>query len=194
VNPSYTVAAAEAGDTVRIVETASNAGGGSTVPATSDPTVVVLEPSTPTTTTTTPTPIVIKSSPTAAQVKAALEKALVPSGAGAHIKALLKAGGYSSAFGAPSAGKLALDWYQVPKGARLPDARAAKPRPRSVLIASVSATITKAGKFKAKVKLSRAGRTRLRSTRRSLTLTGQGSFTPSGARQTTIRRTFSVRR
>jgi hypothetical protein len=196
-NPSYTVAAGDVGHTIRIVETASNAGGAG-APATSNPTGVVPAPSTTTpttssTTTTTPTtPPVSKRRPPAAEVKAALAQVLAPSSA--RIKTLLRAGGYTFAFDAPSAGKLVLNWYLVPKRARLADARAAKPRPKPVLVASVSAKTTTARKIKVKVKLSRTGRTRLRAAGTSLKLTGQASFTPSGAKQTTIRRTFTVRR
>jgi hypothetical protein len=197
INPSYTVAAGDVGDTIRIVETASNAGGPG-APASSNPTAVIAGPSTatPPTTTPSPAPPVTKRPPDAAQVKAALDKVLAPSGSAARIKALLKDGGYTFVFNAPSAGKLALAWYQVPKGARVPDAREAKakPKPKPVLVASVSAKIHKAGKIKVKIKLSRIGRKLLKSTGRRLKLTGQDSFTPAGAKQTTVRRTFSVRR
>ena len=123
---------------------------------------------------------------------AALAQILAPSSA--RIKTLLKAGGYTFAFDAPSAGKLVLHWYLVPKRGRLADPRAAKPKPKPVLVASVSAKTTTARKIKVKVKLSRTGRRRLRSAGTSLKLTGQASFTPSGSKQTTIRRTFTVRR
>ncbi len=199
VQQSYTAATGDTGDTLRLVETAYNAGGPG-VPATSDPTSLVVEPSSPTpstttsasstTTATTPPPVITKHLPAGAQVRAALHHVLAPSGARARIKALLKAGGYTLTFDAPSAGRLSLAWYLVPKGARLTDARTAKP----VLVASVSARITRAGKVRVKVKLSRAGRTRLKSAQKSLKLTGQGSFTPSGAKRTTVRRSFAIRR
>jgi hypothetical protein len=196
VNPTYTVAAGDAGDTIRVVETADNAGGPG-APATSNPTAVVAGPSTTTLTTTTPptpTPPAAKRRPGTAAVEAALDHVLSPSGRGARIPALLKAGGYTFVFDAPSAGKLSLAWYQVPKGAHLSDARTVKPSPKPVLVASVSATITRAGKVKLKVKLSRAGRTQLRLIGKRLRLTAQTSFTPSGAKQTRARRTFTVRR
>jgi hypothetical protein len=195
-SPSYTVAAGDAGETIRVIETASNAGG-SSAPATSDATAVVPVPSTPPTTppTTTPAPPVAKQRPPdAALVTAGLRKVLAPTGARASIKALLKAGGYTFVFDAPSAGRLALDWYQLPKGARLSKADAARTKPKPVLVASVSVKIHKAGKIKVKIKLSRAGRTKLRLTGKRLKLTAQSSFTPSGAKQTTARRTFTVRR
>ncbi len=195
-SPSYTVAAGDAGDTIRVIETASNAGG-SGAPATSDPTAVVPAPSTPPTTTPTPTPtppVVKQRPPDAALVTAALRKVLAPTGARARIKALLKAGGYSFAFDAPSAGRLALDWYQLPKGARLSTADAARTKPKPVLVASVRVKIHRAGKINVKIKLSRAGRTKLRLTGKRLKLTAQSRFTPTGAKQTTARRTFSVRR
>jgi hypothetical protein len=192
-NPSYTVAAGDAGDTIRIVETAFNAGGPG-ASATSDPTAVVPGPTITPSTAPAPPPLGAKHPPDAVEVKAALHTVLAPSGAGARIKALLKAGGYTFAFDAPSAGKLALDWYWLPRGARLPRARQARPPAKPVLVASVRARIRRTGEIKVKVKLSRAGRMRLRSTRRSLTLTGQSSFTPTGAKRTTRHRTFTIRR
>lgn len=195
VKPTYAVAAGDLGHTIRVVETADNAGGPG-APATSDPTAVVAGPSMTTpTTSTAPTPApVAKHRPGAAAIKAALDHVLSPSGRGAHIPALLKAGGYTFAFHAPGAGRLSLTWYRVPKGAHLSDDRTVKPRPKPVRVASVTAKTTRARTVKVKLKLSRAGRKQLKTAGRSLKLTALGSFTPAGAKPTTAHRTFSVRR
>jgi hypothetical protein len=61
--------------------------------------------------------------PTPGQVRAALLKALDPSGNGAKIEMLLKHGGYVFSFTAPGAGRLVISWYYAPRGARLATAR-----------------------------------------------------------------------
>jgi hypothetical protein len=129
------------------------------------------------------------SGPSTGQIKAALRGVLTPKGKLARISALLRHGGYTFKFNAPSAGKLVIQWYQVPKGAHL--ARKRKPRP--VLVASVTISVSKAGTIKVKVKLTGKGR-RLLKHAKKLKLTAKDSFKPSGSSATTMRKAFILRR
>lgn len=106
------------------------------------------------------------------QIAALLRSELTPSGKTARIAALLKAGGYIVRFTALEAGMALLDWYQLPRGARL--ARASP-----VLVAVGRMTFSAPGTARIKVKLTAAGRALLRHAR-SLKLTAKGVFTPSG--------------
>jgi hypothetical protein len=128
--------------------------------------------------------------PTPAQIRAALLKILVPHGKAAKIGQLRLHHGYAVSFAAPSAGRLIVGWYQVPKGARL--ARAGR-KPKPVLMAQLSTTLRRAGRAKLKITLTRAG-TRALAHARTLKLTGKGTFTPTGGRATSVRKTFSLRR
>jgi hypothetical protein len=82
-------------------------------------------------------------------------------------------------------------WYLVPKGAHV--ARTAQPKP--VLIALGSKKATRAGRTTLRVKLTKRGRTLLRTVRRGhrLTLTAKGSFTPTRARKVTTTRAITLR-
>lgn len=126
--------------------------------------------------------------PTAAQIRAALLKILVPRGKSAKIGQLLKRHGYQVVFGALSTGRLAIGWYQVPKGARLATATR-KPK----LVASVTVTIRRVAPVKVTIKLTALGK-RLLTHSRGMKLTGKGAFTPSGGRTTSVRKTFGVKR
>jgi hypothetical protein len=127
--------------------------------------------------------------PTTAHVKAALTPALSPHGSGAAIGSLLH-GGYSFTFTAPSAGRLVIGWYQIPKGAHLARRKRA---PKPVLVASVKVKISAAGKVKVRLKLTAAGRKLLARARRQ-TLTSLASFTPADEAAVTARRNFTVKR
>jgi len=71
--------------------------------------------------------------PTRAQLRALLYRQLLPSGHAARIGVLLRHGGYSLSFIAPTAGRVVISWYLVPNGVRL-----AAHGPQPVLIATVS--------------------------------------------------------
>ncbi len=124
---------------------------------------------------------------TAAQVRAALLRVLKPHGKAARIGHLLRDGGYSFSFTAPSAGRLVIGWYRVPKGAHI--ARAKKP----VLVASGSAVFHKAEKGTIKVSLTHKGRKLLKHATR-VKLTAKATFTPAGGPGTSATKIITLTR
>ena len=116
----------------------------------------------------------------AAQVEAALSQVLKPSGKGAKTEAILKAGGYSFSFTAPSAGKLVIDWYATQRG-------------KHVLVASGSEVFYAARSGMVKLRLTAKGRKLLNGSK-SKRLTTKASFTTSGGTMTTRTETFTVKR
>jgi hypothetical protein len=157
---AYLIQASDVGHTIRIQETASNTTGSSR-PASSAPTAVVVLP-----------------------VRAALSRVLVPGGKLAKIGVLLRHGGYSISFNAPSAGRLAILWYLVREGAK---------RKQPVLIAKLSVSFHQAGAAKIKIILTRNGR-RLLAHAKQLTVTAQGTFTPNGKPATKATKRFRLKR
>ena len=158
---SYKLGAANVGHTIRVMVWAVNPGGQS-APATSAPTAVV-----------TPT------GPSAAAIVAALKTVLAPRGKASRIPALLHARSYKFWFAAPGAGRLALSWYFLPKGAHLTGASKGHPSP--IKVATVTASLSKAGKVYLTLRLTSAGKKLLKPTQK-LTLTAKASFTgPGGA-------------
>jgi PKD repeat protein len=109
--------------------------------------------------------------PSAAQVKAALSKLLKPSGKSAKLKAILKAGGYSFSFTAPSAGKLVIDWFATVRG-------------KQVLVAAASVVFNAAGKATVKLKLTSQGR-KLLHVGKAVKIATTARFTPTGGTRTT---------
>ena len=91
----------------------------------------------------------------ASQIVQALLASLGPAGKEARVAALRKHGSYRFSFLAPSAGTLSIGWYEVPKGAHLSKAK-------RVLLATGTATATKAGKLIIIVKLNPKGRALLK--------------------------------
>jgi hypothetical protein len=165
VSQTHNLGSADVGHTIRLVETARNAGGAG-IPARSGATAVVAAKST--------------TGPTRAQVRTAIKAVLAPSGKAARSTAILKAGGYTYKFGAPSAGTLTLDWYAKVKG-------------RKVLVAVMSRVIRSAGKAPEKLKLTRRGRTLLK-TLRTVKIFSTARFTPTGSASTTATRRFTLKR
>ncbi len=90
----------------------------------------------------------------AAQIAALLGRQLVPSGKAAKIGVLLRAGGLTMSFTALEAGRLSVQWYEVPSGAKLTKKVKAKP----VLVASGQASFSGAGTSKVKIRLTAAGK------------------------------------
>jgi beta-galactosidase len=127
----------------------------------------------------------VLSGPSTARVRAALLAVLTPKGAQARIAKLLQHSGYTFKFDAPATGRLVIDWY-----ARL---SSESHRPRSVLVASASASIKKPGDVQVKVRLNPRGRSLLRHAERQR-LTVRASFTPLGRSTTTASRVITVRR
>lgn len=126
--------------------------------------------------------------PTAAQIKALLLKQLAPVGKLATIAALLKHGGYSFSFNAPSAGRLVVSWYQVPNGAHL-----ASGKPKPVLIATGKASFTKPGTVKIMLNLTRKGHQLLEHANQ-LKLTAEATFIPTNKTAVIAFKTFTLER
>ena len=160
---SLVLSAADVGHKLRVVVTATNSAG--SAPALSSKFGPIAAP------------------PPPGQIKAAVSKAMAVTGNAAKIAQLLKHGGYVLSFTAPSAGRLVISWYFLPKGAHL--AKANKP----VLVATASVIFHHAGRAKAKIALTSKGRQLLK-TIKQLKLTVQGSFTPTG--ETTISTTKPI--
>jgi hypothetical protein len=156
---SYTVTSADGGAKIAVAVTATNAAGSTTVESTQ------IGP-------------ITESGPTTAQVHAALAKVLKPSGKTAAIKAIVKAGGCSLSFTAPSAGTLTIDWY-------------ATIAHKQVLVASVREVFDAAGRARIKLTLTAKGRKLLRSSKR-IKLTTRATFTPSGETATSTSGTATL--
>ncbi|MGB9185708.1 MAG: Ig-like domain repeat protein [Solirubrobacteraceae bacterium] len=118
--------------------------------------------------------------PSSAQVTAALSTVLKPSGKAAKLKAILKAGGYSFSFLAPSAGKLVIEWFVTVKG-------------KQVLVAFASAGFHAAGKATVKLKLTSNGRKLLRGAK-TVKIATTATFTPSGRTGSTSTKTSILTR
>ena len=174
---SFTLTKSQASDRVSVVVTASNSVG--SAQATSSE----VGP-------------VIPAGPTVAQVNAALTKALSAFNRGVKLASLLKSGGFRVAFTAPSAGRLVLAWYFLPKGASLPggESRSAKkPTAKPVLVAIARVTFRRAGKVTPRVALTGRGRQLLKNATQ-VRLTVEATFVPIGGRTTTAQTTFKAGR
>jgi hypothetical protein len=191
---TYPVTSADAGHTLVVQETASQAGASSS--ASSAPTGVVpqpvsantggsqggsqngsqngSQPAAPTGGSTAPAAV------TVAQLRGLLDNALAVHGGGARISALVKHGGYSFTFAAPSAGTLAISWYRRLHG-------------RTILIAKVSVRFHKTGKAKLELVLTSKGRNLLKGAGR-MTLAAQGGFTPVGHSTTSASTTITLKK
>jgi hypothetical protein len=140
------------------------------VPPTPAPTATPIPTPTPTPAPT-PAPAPKPTQPTAKQVTTALAQILdAVTGKNATTVAILKKGGFSFAFKAPSAGTVTIKWYAMVNG-------------RKTLIGSVTEKVGKSGKVAVKVKLDAAGKKLLKSTDKSLKISQSGSFTPNGGKQ-----------
>jgi beta-galactosidase len=115
-----------------------------------------------------------------ASVRAALAAILRPRGRQGRIPQLLKNGGYTVRFKAPSPGRLVIDWYYLPQGEHHAKGR----RPRQVLVATTTDRLRKAGVVPVKIKLTPRGRSLLAHAQHER-LTVHASFTPAG--QPTVR-------
>jgi hypothetical protein len=119
-----------------------------------------------------PTPTVTPSPPPAGVTKAAataaMDKVLTASCPG--IAQLIKTGACATAFSAPGAGTLTIQWLSAT--ARPSSAAARKP----TLIAAGSKTVSARGKATVKVKLTKAGKRFLRATKKRAKLTTRAVF------------------
>jgi subtilase family serine protease len=126
---------------------------------------------------------------TPARLMAQLAAVLAASGKAAKIAALLKAGGFAVSFKALEAGTVAIDWYELPAGAKL--ARKAKPKP--VLVAAGRLAFSAAGTAKLKLKLTAIGKALLKQSKQPK-LTAKATFTPMGKAPISVTRSFLLRR
>lgn len=106
----------------------------------------------------------------------ALDKAFVSSRKSARLVAILKTGRFDASFDAPAPGTLLIDWYEIPKGARL--SKKAQP----ILVASGRADFRTAGRKRVAIKLTRKGRQLLKRAK-SIKLTSKETFTPAEKRR-----------
>jgi hypothetical protein len=165
IGQSYTLTTGDIGTTIRVSETASNAEG-TGMPVVSVQTAVVQAAPTSnqgggaSSGSGTGSGDGIASISTE-QIKASLARQMVPLGQVAKIGALLKRGGYILSFNAPEAGRLSVQWYELPPGAKL-----AKTKAKPVLVASGKLTFKAGGTGKIKIMLTARGRRVLRQARR----------------------------
>jgi hypothetical protein len=138
----------------------------------------------------TPPPVVTPKpgSATVAQIRDAMRRQMTPKGSAAKISTLLTKGGAKLPFKALDAGKLLIEWYVTPAAKA-----GARKKPRRVLVARGTATFQRAGKKTVSVKLTKAGRRRLRGAKR-VALTARGSFTRRGAKPIVATKSFVVTR
>lgn len=199
---SYMVGTADAGHTMVVQEAATYAGATSS-PVSSAPTGVVPQPVSgntggsqgasqngsqngtqgggqggsgpaPTGSSTAPAAV------TVAQLRGMLDNALAVHGGGGRISAVVKRGGYSFTFSAPSAGTLAVSWYRRLHG-------------RTVLIAKATVRIHTSGKVKVELVLTSKGRKLLKGAGKT-TLTAQAGFTPVGHSTTSTSTTITLKK
>jgi hypothetical protein len=115
--------------------------------------------------------------PSLRTLDALLDKLLIPHGRAAALGSVRRHG-LRVTITAPSAGKLVLSWYYLPKGASLTRHRRGAPKP--VLIAVVTVTFSRPSQRKTvTIRLTRAGVQRLAKARQ-LSLIAQGGFLPAG--------------
>lgn len=110
--------------------------------------------------------------PTAAEILASLKRQLTTALSRAHMSSIIKAGGFSFSFLAPSAGKLEMHWYQIVKAAH-------GSKKKQLVVAQSSTSFTAAKKGTIKLKLTTNGRRLLKSVKRKqhITLTVKAIFT-----------------
>ena len=116
---------------------------------------------------------------------------LKPTGKGAKIGALLKAGLYKQRFKAPEAGTASIKWYYLPPGSKLSKA-AKKKSPPPVLVASGGVKFQAAGSATLTLRLTNAGR-RLLGHSKSLRLTASCTFKPASGTAVTTTGSFQLK-
>jgi hypothetical protein len=163
---SYTLTAADVGAKLRVLLTATNSAGSAQAQSSQ----------------------VGPIAPSAATIKARLLAQLSPSGKGAKIAALLERGTTRSRLRALSAGRVVIDGYYVPKGAKL-----SKAKPKPVLVATGQANFTRATLVRLTIKLTRSGKQMFKALK-SLKLTSKGTYTATGTAAVVARKTFSLKR
>jgi hypothetical protein len=119
--------------------------------------------------------------PTTKQVTSSLTSALgTLKGKDATTAAIIKAGGATLTFKAPSAGTVTIKWYATVKG-------------KKVLIGSATKTVGAGSTAKIKVKLDAAGKKLLKASKGSVKITQSGGFKPKGGKQSTSTKKLSLK-
>ena len=176
--PNYVVQAVDLGHTLVAYVTATNSVGSSSVHSRPTAVITAAAPAPPTSGPGHPGGTV-KVSP--AKLHALLMSALVH-GRRAKIGALLKHGGYSFLFAAPSAGRLVISWWYH-----------RSPHGKKTRVATVTFVFHKSGTASIKLALTGEGR-KLLTRARKLKLTGKGAFTPVGQVTTSATRRVTLKR
>jgi hypothetical protein len=125
----------------------------------------------------------------AARLRVIVSHQIAPSRPRATIAKLIKNRRYPLRFLAPEAGRVLVQWYELPAGAR--PAKARRRRATPLLIASGQHLFGRAGARTIELKLTRAGKRLLKRTKR-MRLTAKGTFTFRGTFVSTTR-TFVLR-
>jgi len=180
---TYGLTAADVGFTIRVTENARDAEGAVT-PSVSEPTAVIKAQAgsehkggsggggggVP--------PVSCCEKPTrvsSAEIRNSLARQLAPSGKTASISALLEHRGLHMSFTLPEAGSLVVQWYFVPRGAKLARKTGVKP----ILVAAGRATFTTARTRSVSISLTAQGRKLLRHAKK-IHLEAKGIFTANG--------------
>ena len=121
----------------------------------------------------------------AAQIRALLKGAMVPTGKSAHIASLKKHLGFALSFHAPEAGVVTINWYELPRGASL----TIKTKPKALLVARGQLSFSAAATRLVAMHLTMAGAHLLKHAHH-LALTASGSFTPRGGASIDTARAF----
>lgn len=166
--PTYIVTSSDLGHTIRVLITATNSTGHAS--AVSAATNAVLA--------------------SVGEITAVLDKSLTPSGNGSSINTILNNGGYVATFTAPEGGTVTITWYEVPAGATVASAHASH---KPVVVATGKRSFATAGTGTLKIKLTKTGKKLLKHSKK-LKLTAVGKFTPKGAKSTTVKKKFSVKK
>jgi len=123
---------------------------------------------------------------TRTEIRQALRNQMAPFGRAAKIAAILKHGGYSLSFRAPTSGRLTISWY-------LTQAHLVRRKAKQVLIATGQASIDNQSATRINIKLTHKGKQLIKHAKH-LKLTLKGSFTPTGDTAVLATRTVRLNR
>jgi hypothetical protein len=126
--------------------------------------------------------------PSIMQLRSLLTKWLAPARHTPRIKSLLRRHRFAVVFNFPIPGRLEIDWYYVPKGARLAVSTA---RAKPTRVATGSVAFSTAGPRRVTIKLTRAGVRILKRAKR-LKLTAKGTYIPTGRGAIITTKTFRL--
>jgi hypothetical protein len=141
-----------------------------------------------------PPPTGKSSGPSSTEVASYFAQQLAPRGKAARIGMLLKSGQYKMAITSHEAGTMTVDWYYLPRGAKLSALKSHKKgAPVPVLVASGRLTLHAAGKGTIKLSVTAAGRRLLKASKR-LKLTATFTFQAPGSAPISVSGTFVLTR